>query len=340
MGAAAVLAGLGGWVPGDAVGNAELARHLRLDDEWIRTRTGISHRHLVAPGQSTGDLAVEACRRALHSYGAGPVDALVLATATPDQPCPPTAPQIAAALGLGPIPAFDIGAVCSGFVYGLAAGAGLLAAGVTGTVLVAGADAFSTVVDPDDRTTRSVFGDGAGAVVLRAGRTAEPGVIGGFDLGSDGSEHGLLVVPGGGSRQRSSGEGIKSEDCYLVMDGPRLFSRAVQRMAESVARTAARVGWDVSGVDRFVLHQANERILAAVARRLGVPRERFVCNIGRVGNTAAASIPLALADAAARGGLRPGDRVLLSGFGGGLTWGSAALVWPALEPTAPITATP
>ena len=335
----AVLAGLGGFVPGASVDNTELGGRLRLDDEWIRSRTGIVRRHLVAAGQSTGDLAVEACRRALACRGAGPVDALVLATATPDQLCPPTAPQVAAALGLGPIAAFDVGAVCSGFVYGLAVGAGLLATGVARTVLVAGADAFSTIVDPDDRTTRSVFGDGAGAVVLRAGRPGEPGAIGGFDLGSDGSEHALLTVPGGGSRQRSTGEPVKSEDSYLVMDGPRLFARAVRRMAESVAHTADLVGWSTSEVDRFVLHQANARILAAVARSLGAPEERFVSNIARVGNTAGASIPLALADAAARGALRPGHRVLVSGFGGGLTWGSAALVWPELGPVDGITAT-
>jgi 3-oxoacyl-[acyl-carrier-protein] synthase III len=344
MGATAVLAGLGGWVPGEGVDNAELACRfgLQLDGEWIRSRTGISWRHLVAPGQSTGDLAVQACRRALTNAGtdAGPIDALVLATSTPDQPCPPTAPQVAAALGLGRIAAFDLGAVCSGFIYGLATGAGLLAAGIARNVLVAGADAFSTIVDPEDRTTVSVFGDGAGAVMLRAGLPGEPGALGGFDLGSDGTEYELLTVPGGGSRRRSTGEPFKIEESYLVMDGPKLFTRAVRLMAESITRSAALVGWAVAEVDRFVLHQANARILAAVARSLGAPEERFVGNIARVGNTAAASIPLALADAAVLGGLRPGHRVLISGFGGGLTWGSAALVWPELGPLAAPAATP
>jgi 3-oxoacyl-[acyl-carrier-protein] synthase-3 len=344
MGAAAVLVGLGAWVPGEGVDNDELACRLglKLDGEWIRSRTGISRRHLVAPGESTGDLAIEACRRALASAGADvePIDALVLATSTPDQLCPPTAPQVAAALGLGRIAAFDLGAVCSGFVYGLATGAGLLAAGIARTVLVVGADTFSTIVDPEDRTTAAIFGDGAGAVVLRTGRPGEPGAVGSFDLGSDGAEYELLTVPGGGSRRRSTGEAAKVEESYLVMDGPKLFARAVRLMAESLARSAALAGWALADVDRFVLHQANARILAAVARSLGVPEERFVGNIARVGNTAAASIPLALADAAALGGLRAGQRVLISGFGGGLTWGSAALVWPELGPVAAVAATP
>jgi len=231
---------------------------------------------------------------------------------------------------LGPIAAFDVGAVCAGFVYALATGAGLIASGVADTVLVIGADAFSTVLDPVDLATRALFGDGAGAVLLRVGSATEPGALAGVNLGSDGSHRALIEIPGGGSRQRSTGEPVKEEDTYFRMDGRAVFAKAVHRMSESVRLTADRVGWQLGDIDRVVLHQANARILAAVARTLAVPLDRFVTNIARVGNTVAASVPLALADGLASGELRPGHRVVLAGFGGGLTWGSVSLVWPEL----------
>lgn len=322
-GHAAVVAGLGGWLPPTVVTNEELTQRLGVDDDWIRTRTGIEQRRVVTKGEATSDLAVEAGRRALASAGMTRVDALVLATSTPDRSCPATAPAVAARLGLAGIAAFDVAAVCTGFVYALAAAAGLLATGTAGSALVIGADAFSTIVDPDDRATSAVFGDGGGAVVLRAGAAGEAGALHAFHLGSDGDRSDLIGVPGSGSRRS-----VEEADGYLRMQGQAVFTQAVRRMAESVRATAALAGWPVERIDRFVLHQANARILAAVARSLGVPAERFVSNIDRVGNTVAASVPLALADAAGAGHLRPGDRVVLAGFGGGLTWGSAALVWP------------
>jgi 3-oxoacyl-[acyl-carrier-protein] synthase-3 len=329
---AAVLAGLGAWTPGRVVTNHELAHQLDTDDEWIRTRTGIHQRRVVASDEATGDLAVQAGRRALASAGTTRADAVVLATSTPDRPCPATAPQVAHRLGLGGVAAFDVAAVCTGFVYALASGAGLIAAELADSVLVIGADTFSTVVDPADRTTRAVFGDGAGAVLLRAGVPAEPGALHGLRLSSDGSRSDLIEIPGGGSRRRSAGGPAAAGDGYFRMDGRAVFAQAVRRMAESVRDSAARTGWQLPEVDRFVLHQANARILGAVARQLGAPAERFVSNIDRVGNTVAASIPLALADAAAAGSLRAGHKVVLAGFGGGLTWGSAALVWPSVNP--------
>ncbi|MFI1711333.1 beta-ketoacyl-ACP synthase III [Streptomyces griseoruber] len=327
---AAVVAGLGGWVPPTVVTNDQLAEVLDTSDEWIRRRTGIRERRWVSPGQSTGDLAVEAGRRALASAGLEGVDAVVLATSSPDRHCPATAPEVATRLGLGPVAAFDVAAVCTGFVYALATGAGMVALGAAETVLVVGADAFSTLLGPDDRSTRVIFGDGGGAVVLRAGSPTGPGALTGLHLGSDGSLSDLIEVPAGGSRQRSTGLPTKTGDTYFTMQGQAVYAQAVRRMADSVKETARRTGWDPAEIDAFVLHQANSRILEAVARRLGLPAERFLSNIETRGNTVAASIPLALADGVVSGQLLPGHKVVLAGFGGGLTWGSMALVWPRL----------
>ncbi|MBP0458784.1 beta-ketoacyl-ACP synthase III [Streptomyces montanisoli] len=329
-GRTAVLSGVGGWLPPRLVTNDDLAAQLDTSDEWITSRTGIRQRFVVTPGLSTSGLAVEAGRRALASAGTASVDLLVLATTTPDHPCPATAPEVAAALGLGEIPAFDVGAVCTGFLYALASAASMISAGVAGSALVIGADTFSTILDPGDRTTRAIFGDGAGAVVLRAGTAREPGAVLGFDLGSDGSQADLITVPGGGSEHRSNGL-PDAEGRFFRMQGRSVFRNAVTRMSESCRALTQRVGWPVESVDRVVAHQANSRILAAVGSELGLPQDRLVVNLDRVGNTVAASIPLALTDAVHSGEMAPGDRVLLCAFGGGLTWGAAALELPRLS---------
>ncbi|WP_199542847.1 MULTISPECIES: beta-ketoacyl-ACP synthase III [Prauserella] len=325
----AVLAGLGGWLPPRIVDNDELSGHLDTSDEWIRTRTGIGQRHVIDPGMSTVDMAVEAGRRALHSAGSRDVDALVLATATPDQICPASAPQVASRLGLGHIAAFDVNAVCSGFVYALATAAGLISAGAARSVLMIGADAFTTLLNPKDRGTVPIFGDGAGAVVLRAGEPDELGAIGPFDLHSDGDLAELLIVPAGGAKQKTSDN---PQDHYFSMQGPAVFRHATARMAESSRTVMERVGWTVSDVDRFIGHQANIRILHATAKQLGLPADSLVVNIERTGNTSAASIPLAMVDGVNDGTLQAGDRVLVSAFGAGLTWGATALRWPDLTP--------
>lgn len=342
MSTAAVLCGLGGALPATAVTNEELAARLDTSDRWIRTRTGIGLRYVIAPGEATSDLAVTAGERALESFRrtsgeeADEVDVVVVATSTPDRPCPATAPGVAHRLGLGKVPAFDVAAVCTGFVYALATAASMITAGVVRRALVIGADTFSTLLDPDDRTTRAIFGDGAGAVVLRAGEPDEPGALLGFDLGSDGSGADLITVRAGGSRQRASGEPAAEGDQWFAMEGRPVFTEAVINMSESSQRLLDRVGWTAEELDKVVAHQANVRILHAVGEQLGLEEEQIVVNLDRVGNTVAASIPLALADAAAEGDLVPGHRVILTGFGGGLTWGSAALVWPDIEPlTAP-----
>ena len=322
---AAVLAGIGSALPERIETNQDLADRLDTSDEWIRSRTGIGQRHIVGTGESTSDLATRAGQLALRSAGLADVDAVIVCTTTPDRICPSTAPGVAWRLGLGRVAAFDLNSVCSGFVYGLAAADGLVASGVASSVLMIGADTFSTIVDPMDRSTAIIFGDGAGAFVLRAGEPEEAGAIGPFDLGSDGEHSDFAAVAAGGSRAKSA---ATPRDDFLVMNGKAMYRNAVLRMAESCRLVLQRAGWETGDVDRMVAHQANLRIIQAVAEQLELPMDRAVVNIGEVGNTAAASIPLAVADAAAAGTIKAGHRVLLTGFGGGLSWGSTVLVWP------------
>jgi 3-oxoacyl-[acyl-carrier-protein] synthase-3 len=335
---AAVLAGLGGWLPPRRVTNNDLSSYLDTSDEWIRERTGIGARHLVDPGMSTGDLATEAGDRALRAAKVSDVDAVVVATTTPDRLCPATAPEVAYRLGLGGVAAFDVSAVCSGFMYGLATAAGLIAGGTARQVLLIGAETYSSIIDPKDRASAVIFGDGAAGVVLRAGSPDEPGAIGPCDLGSDGGNSDLIEIPAGGARQRSSGEPALPEDHFFKMRGREVYRHAVERMTASAHNALKQAGWSTSDVQRFVPHQANARISAAVAERLEIDPGRVVANIEHVGNTAAASIPLLLAEATADGRLEPGHRVLLAAFGGGLTWAATTMVWPEVPVIADVAA--
>ncbi|MFI9168028.1 beta-ketoacyl-ACP synthase III [Streptomyces lincolnensis] len=325
---AAVLCGLAGWVPSGTVTNADLEARLDTTDEWIRSRTGIAQRHTVPPGTATRELAVEAGRLALKSAGRDSVDTVVLATVTPDRHCPATAPEVAAALGLGPVAAHDVSAVCAGFLYALASAVGSIAAGFADHVLVIGAETFSAIVDPDDRNTAIIFGDAAGAVVLRAGHPDEPGALGPIRLGSDGTQSDLIQIPAGGARQRLAGTAAEPGEYYLRMQGRKVYRHAKERMGQAAVEVLERSGWRIEDVDRLATHQANARITEAVAEELGVPRDRVLSNIEHVGNTSAASLPLLLADAASAGRLRPHHRVLLAAFGAGLAWGAASLTWP------------
>ncbi|MFJ5221009.1 beta-ketoacyl-ACP synthase III [Streptomyces sp. NPDC088354] len=326
----AVLTGLGAWLPPTVVTNDDLAKRLGITDEWIHTRTGIRQRHIVDPGTATSDQAIAAAARALKSAGNRTVDAVVLATTTPDHPIPATAPTVATRLGLSEALAFDINAVCSGFVYGLATASALITAAIADTVLLIGADTFSTVVDPKDPTIAPIFGDGAGAVVLRAGSDDEAGALLAFDLGSDGNLAPLIRQYAGGSRQRSTTEIPAKGDHYMAMDGKSVFTQAINHMTASSQAVLQRAGRSPREIDRLIAHQANARILRAVAHQLEVSHDKVVTNIDQVGNTSAASIPLALAHAARTGTLQAGELVLLTAFGGGLTWGSALLQWPSL----------
>lgn len=326
---AAVVEAFGASVPERVVTNVDLARTLDTSDEWVRSRTGIDQRRVAERGTTTADLAVEAGARALKASGDTSADAVVLATMTPDRPCPATAPEVAARLGLPSGLAFDLNAACSGFVYGLATAAGLLAAGIARRVLLIGADVMSRTVDPTDRNTAVLFGDGAGAVVLSNGDAGRPGALGPFDVGGDGDAADLLHIPAGGSRRPADAASVADRAHYLQMDGKQVYRQAVAGMVASSRRVLDAAALTTADVDHLVAHQANARILAAVGDRLDIPAERRVCNVDRYGNTTAASIPLALVDlAATRPG--PGEIVLLTAFGAGLSWGSVLLRWPDL----------
>jgi 3-oxoacyl-[acyl-carrier-protein] synthase III len=305
-----VILGVGASLPPRVVTNDDLATRLDTSDEWIRSRTGIGARRWVEPGTTTSDLAVDAGARALRSAGRSTVDAVVVATTTPDRSCPAIAPAVAARLGMVGVPAHDVAAVCTGFLYGLATAVGLIASGAARTVLLVAAEAFSTILDPDDRGTAVIFGDGAGAVVVGEGE----GGIGPCVLGSDGTGADLIQVPAG--------------ERYFRMSGKEVFRAAVDRMSDVALEALARAGLGPDDVDHLAPHQANQRICDAVARRLGLAGPKVLADLDAVGNTAAASIPVLLADAAAHGRLKAGDRVLAVAFGGGLTWGAATLVWP------------
>ncbi|MFJ4435908.1 beta-ketoacyl-ACP synthase III [Streptomyces sp. NPDC088923] len=315
---AAVLSGLGTSLPPRVVTNDELAQRLDTSHDWIIERTGIARRRVAAPGTTTAALATAAGRAALASAGRSSCETVIVATTTPDRSCPATAPSVATALGLTGAAAFDVSAVCSGFVYALSVASSMIVAGLCGSVLVIGAELYSAIVDPDDRSTAIIFGDGAGAVLLERGERSAPGAVLHHDLGSDGEGRDLITVPPG--------------ERFLRMRGREVYVRAVPTMTASARRVAEAAGWRPGEIDGFVGHQANLRILQSVAKRLELPDERVIANIAEVGNTAAASIPLALASAAGQGRLARGDRLVLTAFGGGLTWGSTALLWSGARP--------
>ncbi|MFF0484922.1 beta-ketoacyl-ACP synthase III [Streptomyces sp. NPDC004435] len=326
---AAVLTGLGTHVPSRVVTNHELAQRIDTSDEWIRQRTGIRERRTVEPGQVTSDLAVPAATAALRSAGTDQVDAVVLATTTPDRLVPATAPTVAHRLGVGHAMAFDVNSACSGFIHALACGAGLIAAGTADSVLVIGADTITTRIDPTDRATVTLFGDGAGAVVLQAGGPDQPGALGPFNLGSDGAFSSLIHVPGNHTASRRCG--ADDEEQFVVMDGKNAYRHAVARLTQSSATALAAAGWTAKQLRCLVAHQANQRIIEAVAQRLDLPLEHCAINIGRLGNTVAASVPLALEHAARAGLISANDKILLTAFGAGLSWGSTTLTWPDIS---------
>jgi 3-oxoacyl-[acyl-carrier-protein] synthase III len=326
--------GLGASVPDQCVTNDELSAMVDTSDAWIMERTGIHERRVVGPGQATSDLAEAAAREALADAGMTPeaIDSLVVATCTPDQPLPSTAAFVARALGVR-CAAVDLTAACAGWVYGLVTCAGMLTAGVSRSTLLIGAEVLSRWMDPTDRTTLPLFGDGAAAAVLRAVESREsgdaatvPGLVA-WDLGVDGDACDLLTVPAGGSRQPASVETVAAGGHYMKMQGREVFRRAVRAVESSCTTVLSDAGVDPRDVTLFIPHQANARIVEAILPRIGLTAERTVMNIDRYGNTSAASIPIALCEAAASGRLTNGDLVLFAGFGAGMTWGTALLRW-------------
>lgn len=327
---AAARAAITGWgtaVPEQRLTNADLEQRVDTTDEWIVERTGIRERRTAAEGETTASLAIEAGTAAIKQAGITPedIDLLIIATATPEQPIPHTGAFVSDGLGIH-CGSFDLGAGCAGFLYGLVTGSALLTSGNLGHVLVIGAETLSRIVNPTDRGTCILFGDGAAAVVLSPSTDDGPGLLA-WDLGCDGSATGLLEVQAGGSRLPATAETIAAGQQFIKMQGQEVFKRAVRAVVESVKNALERAQLSVTDVDWFVPHQANARIIEAAANRLGIPAERTVVNIDRYGNTSAASIPLAMAEAADGGKFKDGDIVLLSGFGAGMTWGSAVLRW-------------
>jgi 3-oxoacyl-[acyl-carrier-protein] synthase-3 len=323
----ASIAGWGTALPEQRLTNADLERLVDTSDEWIVERTGIRERRIASPTETTASLAVEAGTAAIKQAGITPEDVglLIIATATPEQPIPHTGAFVGDGLGLR-CGSFDLGAGCAGFVYELVTGAALLATGQVDHVLVIGAETLSRVIDPNDRATCILFGDAAAALVLEAGPDDGPGLMA-WDLGCDGSAAGLLGVPAGGSRLPATPETIAAGLQFLKMQGQEVFRRAVRAVVDSARATLERADVAAADVDWFVPHQANLRIIEASANRLKIPMERTIVNLDRYGNTSAASIPLAIAESVESGRVRDGDLLLLSGFGAGMTWGSALLRW-------------
>ncbi len=328
-----IVAGCGSYLPDRVVTNEELSERVDTSDDWIVARTGIRQRHIAAEGQVTSDLALAAAERALEHAGipASEVDLLVLATTTPDQTFPATATKVQHRLGMTNGAAFDLQAVCSGFVFGLSVADNFIRTGQARTVVLVGAETFSRILDWEDRTTCVLFGDGAGAVVLRAAENGEDadevgeaghnrgrGVLS-THIHSDGSTNDLLYVDGGPSSTQTVG--------HVRMNGREVFRHAVTNLASIVDETLEANGLAADDIDWLVPHQANKRILDGTARKLGLPEEKIVVTVERHANTSAASIPLALDEAVKDGRIKTGDLVLVEAMGGGLTWGAGLIRW-------------
>jgi 3-oxoacyl-[acyl-carrier-protein] synthase-3 len=312
-----VLTGVGSYLPKRVLTNAELAHRVDTSDEWIVERTGIRERHIAADGELTSDLACAASVKALEAAGreAKDIDLVIVATTTPDLTFPATAARVQAELGVNQGAAFDLQAVCSGFVFALATADNFLARGQAKAALVIGAETFSRIMDWEDRGTCVLFGDGAGAIVLEAREeTGDRGVISTF-LRTDGRMHDLLYVDGGPSETQTVGK--------VRMVGNAVFRHAVEHISGAMLEACARAGMPLDAVDWFVPHQANQRILDGVARKLAIPVDKVVSTVALHGNTSAASVPLALDVAIRDGRIKKGDLVLMEALGGGLTWGAA-----------------
>jgi 3-oxoacyl-[acyl-carrier-protein] synthase-3 len=314
------IVGTGGYLPEKILTNHDLERMVDTSDEWIRGRTGISQRHIAADNETTSDMALNASRAAMNSagVGAGDIDLIILATTTPDMIFPSTACILQEKLGVGDCAAFDVQAVCSGFIYALATADMFIRAGKCRTALVVGAEVYSRILDWNDRSTCVLFGDGAGAVVLA--RSDEPGIIS-THLHADGRHSNILSVPANVCGGKVQGKP------FVVMEGNTVFKFAVKVLEEVVQEALTENNLHASDVDWLIPHQANIRIIISTAKKLGIPMEKVVATVDKHGNTSAASIPLAMDIAARDGRIQTGHHVLLEGVGGGFTWGAALIRW-------------
>jgi 3-oxoacyl-[acyl-carrier-protein] synthase-3 len=332
----AQISGWGMYVPERVLTNDDLARVVDTTDEWIVSRTGIRERHIVSDErETTATMAVRAARAALLVANLAPnqIDLVIVATTMPDHPFPATACLVQDALGAPHAGAFDLSAACSGFIYGLSVASGLIRSGGASHVLVIGSETLSRLMDWTDRNTCVLFGDGAGAVVLSAS-TERAGVLA-TELGSDGSGGELLMVPAGGSRAPASHETVSRGDHFIKMNGREVFRFAATIMPKATETVVRKAGWQLADLSLVIPHQANIRIIDSSIKRLGLPPERFFVNVDRYGNTSAASIPIALCEAATQGRVHPGDKLVLVGFGAGLTWAAAAIEWGVPVPVRP-----
>jgi len=329
---ATVIAGTGSYVPERIMSNADLESLVDTSDEWITARTGIRERRIAADDQATSDLALEAAKNALEAAAVAPeeLDLVLVATGTPDMAFPATACLVQSRLGAKNAAAFDLSAACSGFIYGLSVADAFIRSGSYKTILLIGAETMSRVVDWKDRTTCVLFGDGAGAVVLKAGEqdtaSGGPGLVT-TDIHSDGSAWDYICIPGGGSRIPPNHAMVDEGSQFLQMRGNETFKVAVRNMEAAARKVLDAAGVKVSELKLAVPHQANARILGAIADRLGLKDEQVFMNLSKYGNTSAASIPLALDEAVRGGRLVSGDLVLMLAFGSGLTWGASLLRW-------------
>ncbi|HSC34010.1 MAG TPA: beta-ketoacyl-ACP synthase III [Thermodesulfobacteriota bacterium] len=318
--------GTGSYAPDRILTNLELEKLVDTSDEWIQTRTGIRERRVAEPDVATSDIAYEASLKALESSGvdARDLDGIIVGTVTPDYLFPSTACILQSRLGAKKAFAFDLLAGCSGFLYALQAGKGIISGGDAKKLLVIGAETLSKITDFQDRTTCILFGDGAGAAVISASET--PGILS-TCLGANGDEWELLYMPGGGSRIPPSEASINNRDHFLKMKGKEVFKEAVKALESSSLEAIKRADITPEEIDLFIPHQANYRILEAVRKRVGLPEEKVFSNLDRYGNTSSASVPLALDEAVRSGRVKEGDTILISVFGAGFTWGAAVVRW-------------